>query len=118
MIITFALLGAYSLWFFFKAKTYHPLGLDELAIMWKTHKQKADCKASHIDTLLINNNEVVGYKCNCGTEYFQKRLITQKAHTFTNTKLMPAVTNKFTGALAIKSSMNAVCLNCSSIKQI
>ena len=118
MVSSFVILGAYSLWFFFKAKTYQPLGLDELALMWKTHKQKADCKASRIDTLLLNNNQVVGYKCDCGNNYYQKRLITQKAHTFTKTKLMPSVTKGFTGVLDIESSMRKADLNYAHLKQI
>ena len=118
VISSFVLLGAYSFWFFFKAKTYHPLCLDELALMWKIHKQNTDCKASHIDTLLFKNNEVVGYKCKCGNKFLQKRLITKKAHTFTRTKLTPSLTNKFTGVLEIKRSVETAGLNCSHIKQL
>ena len=80
---TLATLGAYSTWYFFKAQTYHPLTLDELALMWKSHKHTAGCNASNIETLLIKNNEVVGYQCSCGAKYYQKRLITQRVHKFT-----------------------------------
>jgi hypothetical protein len=72
------ILGAYSSWFLFKAKTYQPLTLDDLALTWKLHKQHAGCKASRIHSLLTKNDKVVGFKCECGHEYLQKRLITQK----------------------------------------
>ena len=52
MIGSFALLGVYSIWYFFKAQTYQALTLDELALMWKAHKHDSGCKATHIETLL------------------------------------------------------------------
>jgi len=72
------ILGAYSFWYFFKAKTFQPLSLDDLALTWKLHKQKTGCTASCIHSLLTKNNEIVGFECDCGHEYLQKRLITQK----------------------------------------
>jgi hypothetical protein len=74
------LLGAYALWFVSKAKTFQPLTLDELAVAWKLHKREADCNASQIHDLLVRKNEVVGFKCDCGYEWLQKRPITQKVH--------------------------------------
>ena len=118
MIGSFVLLGAYSIWYFFKAKTYHPLGLQELALMWKTHKHTSGCNASTIDTLLLKNNEVVGYKCSCGTKYYQKRLITQRAHTFTKNKLMPNITSRFTSVSELTRSMDQLGLNYSNIKRV
>jgi len=117
MISSLLILGTYSIWYFFKAQTYQPLGLDDLALMWKTHKHKTGCKASIIETLLLKNNEVVGYKCSCGNKYYQKRLITQKVHSLTN-KIIPTVTNKFTGVSELNNSMEQAGLNYSHIKQI
>ena len=71
-------LATYTIWFLFKAKTYQPLTLDDLAITWKLHKQKTKCNADHIQTLLKNNNKIIGFKCRCGYEFKQKRLITQE----------------------------------------
>jgi hypothetical protein len=71
---------AYFLWFFFQAKTSQPLDLDDLALTWKLHKKQKGCKASRIHSLLTENEEVVGFKCECGYEFIQKRLITQKVH--------------------------------------
>jgi len=74
----FALL-AYFLWFFFKAKTSQPLNLDDLALTWKLHKQQKECTASRIYSLMTENDEVIGFRCECGYEFIQKRLITQKS---------------------------------------
>jgi len=73
------ILGAYSFWFFFKAKTLQPLSLDDLALTWKLHKQQTGCKASRIHSLITKSDEIVGFKCECGYEFLQKRLMTQKA---------------------------------------
>ena len=51
-------LTVYVLWFFFMAKTSQPLDLDNLALTWKLHKQKAGCTASRIQSLMIENEEV------------------------------------------------------------
>ena len=72
------ILGAYTFWFFTQAKTFQPFTLDDLALTWRLHKQHRNCRASRINSLLTKNNEVVGFKCDCGYEYRQKRLITQK----------------------------------------
>ena len=72
------LLGAYAFWFVSKAKTFQPLTLDELALTWKLHKHQTGCKSSYIHDLLVRNDEVVGFRCECGHEFLQKRLITQR----------------------------------------
>jgi len=75
----FALL-AYVLWFLFKAKTVQPLTLDDLALTWKVHKQQKGCNASRIHSLIKENDEIVGFRCECGYEFIQKRLISQRSH--------------------------------------
>ncbi len=72
-------LVAYALWYFFKAKTVQPITLDELALTWKIHKQRDGCNASRIHSLIKKKNEVVGFRCECGYKFIQKRLITQKS---------------------------------------
>jgi hypothetical protein len=44
------------------------------------HKQQTGCTASRINSLLTRNNEVIDFKCECGYEFQQTRLITQKVH--------------------------------------
>jgi len=74
------LLGAYAFWFVSKAKTFQPITLDELACAWKLHKREANCSAAQIHDLLVKKGEVVGFRCDCGYEWLQKRLISQKVH--------------------------------------
>ena len=71
-------LVAYAMWFLFRAKTFQSLTLDDLALTWKLHKQRTGCTASRINSMLKNDDEVVGFKCDCGYEFLQKRLITQR----------------------------------------
>jgi len=73
-------LAAYVLWFLFRAKTVQPLTLDDLALTWKVHKQQKGCTASRIHSLIKENDEVIGFSCECGYEFIQKRLITQTSH--------------------------------------
>jgi hypothetical protein len=71
-------LVVYVVWFIFKAKTVQPLTLDDLALTWKVHKQQTGCTASRIHGLIKENDEVIGFKCDCGYEFIQKRLISQR----------------------------------------
>ncbi|MCW4016480.1 MAG: hypothetical protein NWF06_08935 [Candidatus Bathyarchaeota archaeon] len=73
-----AALVAYVFWFIFKAKTVQPLTLDDLALTWKVHKQQTGCKSSRIHGLIKENDEIIGFKCDCGYEFIQKRLISQR----------------------------------------
>jgi len=68
------------MWFLFKAKTVQPLTLDDLALTWKVHKQQKGCNASRIHSLIKENDEIVGFRCECGYEFIQKRLISQRSH--------------------------------------
>jgi hypothetical protein len=69
--------GVYSFWFLFQAETFQPLTLDDLALTWKVHKQEAGCNALRIHSLIVKDDKVVGFKCDCGFKFLQKRLITQ-----------------------------------------
>ena len=73
--VTFAV---YCFWYFFMAKTFQPLTWDNLALTWRLHKQETGCKASRVHSLLTSNDEVIGFKCWCGYEFRQRRLITQR----------------------------------------
>src|SRR4030067_1180730 len=71
-------LAVYCFWYFFMAKTFQPLTWDNLALTWRLHKQQTGCTASRIHSLLTSDDEVVGFKCWCGCEFRQRRLITQR----------------------------------------
>jgi hypothetical protein len=78
--IVWLALTFYITWFLFGAKTYQSLTLDDLALQWKLHKQKTGCTATRIRSMIKRNGKIVGFKCNCGYEFYQKRLITQRVN--------------------------------------
>ncbi|MDG6222025.1 MAG: hypothetical protein QCH99_02040 [Candidatus Bathyarchaeota archaeon] len=89
--ITWTCLGTYIAWYIFKAKTHHPLSIEELTLTWQIHKNQARCNASTIHTIHVKNNSIVGFTCDCGYNYLQKRLITQKITAETQPKTETAL---------------------------
>ena len=87
-LIFWVALVSYVFWFLFKAETLHPMNLDDLALTWRMHKLETGCKASRINSLLTIKNETVGFKCECGYEFIQKRLISQKAPAYLEKKTL------------------------------
>jgi hypothetical protein len=81
-------LGVYVFWYLVKAKDFQPLTLDDLALTWRLHKHQSGCKASCVHDLLTRNDQVVGFKCDCGYKFLQKRLISQRVHVFAHTSLL------------------------------
>lgn len=76
-------LGVYVFWYIVKAEDFQPLTLDDLALTWKLHKHQTGCKSSCIQDLLVRNDQAVGFRCECGHEFLQKRLITQRVKVVT-----------------------------------
>jgi len=111
-------LVTYAIWYLFKAKTIQPLTLDDLALTWKIHKHQTKCKASHIHTLLVKDNEVVGFKCECGHETIQKRLITQNVSTYLKGSIPLSLSPKIKSVLNTKNSLENLGLQYSHIKRI
>jgi len=64
-----------------------PIGLNDLALTWRMHKRNTGCKAKRIQSMITLNNETVGFRCECGYEFIQKRLISQKAPDYPMKKL-------------------------------
>jgi len=104
-------LGAYVFWFIAKAKDYQSLTLDELALSWKLHKHETGCKSSCIHDLLVRNDDVVGFRCECGHEYLQKRLISQSLK-------ISAQPGRFVSLQNVTGTMENLGLVCMNIKQI
>jgi len=97
-------LSVYVVWFFFKAKTVQPLTIDDLALTWKLHKQKSGYKSSRIHGLIKENDEIVGFKCDCGYKFIQKRLITQrstKTTFYTTTDIQQRSDENFSTTLSL-----------------
>jgi hypothetical protein len=71
-------LTVYCIWYLFLAKTVQPLTFVDVALTWRLHKQQTGCSASQVSSVLERNGEVIGFKCECGYKFLQKRLITQR----------------------------------------
>ena len=105
----------YSFWYFFKAKNFQPLTLDNLALTWKIHKQQTKCKAAYIHTLIVKNHNVVGFKFQCGSKYLAKRQITQRTHNFRGTAELSA---KITSLQKTTSTLQNLGIQYLKIKQL
>jgi len=86
MALLWLTLAAYSSWFLLKAKTLQPLTLENLAIKWKLHKQETGCTTKRLHSMIKRKNKIIGFKCNCGYEFLQQRLITQRVKKQTITE--------------------------------
>jgi endonuclease I len=69
---------SFIIWYLFSAKTYQPVSKTEISVRWKIHKTNSSCKSKKVEYLTKKNKKLVGFKCGCGFEFKQKRLITQK----------------------------------------
>ena len=111
-------LGAYMLWYFFKAKTIQPLTMDALAITWKVHKKQTGCTASHVNTILVKENKIVGFKCECGYNYMQKRLIVQKADSDVKDDIAPKLSKRISSLVDTENSLKHLGVEYSSIRKV
>jgi hypothetical protein len=66
--------AVYAAWYFTSAKHYAPLTLDEAKILWKIHKKDAKCRARKMQ-IVSRGAKIIGFKCECGYKYLQKRPI-------------------------------------------
>lgn len=96
MCIFWFIFGAYSFWFFARAKKLESLTLDDLVILWKIHKQQAGCNVplSKVKPIVNNrSNEFSGFKCECGYKYMSKRPIVQR-HAFERNMFISTSVNR------------------------
>lgn len=67
--------------YLFFAKTYQSVSKDDIALRSTIHKNNSKCNSKKIEYLQQKNDCIYGFKCGCGFEFKQKRLITQKSST-------------------------------------
>jgi len=65
-------LGCTIAWYLLSAKKYHAITIEELQMLWKTHKQFNHCTAKEFEPI-HKGKKLVGYKCQCGYKHLQKR---------------------------------------------
>lgn len=105
-------LGAYVFWYVVKAKDFQPMTLDDLALTWRLHKHQAGCKSSCIHDLLVRDDEIVGFRCGCGHEFIQKRLITQRPKVAIQYSTPVSLQN----ATDTMKNLGLTCLNIKNVK--
>jgi hypothetical protein len=64
--------GCVIAWYMLSAKRYHSINPQELAMLWKTHKQFNLCDAEEFEPI-VKGKKIVGYRCQCGHEHLQER---------------------------------------------
>jgi hypothetical protein len=82
--------AAYAIWYFTSAKHYAPLTPNEAKMLWKIHKQTAKCEGRKWREI-HRGRKIVGFTCECGYKYMQKRPIVAGAP-------QPAITQSTTTA--------------------
>jgi len=68
---------SYFCWYTFFGKTKQPLTSKEVNLMFVIHKRQTGCTGKKINNLLLDRGKVVGFSCECGYKYEQKRLLSQ-----------------------------------------
>lgn len=104
VIISFITYIIYYFWYSFFGKTKQPLTLNEVDLLFVLHKKQAACTGTKISDLLLESGKVVGFKCECGYKYEQKRFLAQKV-------LRPFASDEFSGwvnpnEIEVKSETN------------
>jgi len=66
--------AAYTTWYLTSAKQYAPLTLEEARLLWKIHKQEAQCKAKRWREIR-HRGKIIGFQCECGYKHVQKKPI-------------------------------------------
>ena len=64
----------YTTWYLTSAKDYAPMAWEEAKMLWKIHKQNAECNAKKWRVIRCRG-EIVGFECTCGYRHVQKRPI-------------------------------------------
>jgi len=67
-------LALYTAWYITSAKDYAPLTHEEAELLWKIHIINTGCKAKRWREI-HRRGKTVGFECECGHRYVQKRPI-------------------------------------------
>lgn len=89
VIIIWICFIAYATWYFTSAKHYAPLTPKEAKLLWKIHKQAAECSSRRWREIR-RGKKIIGFACECGYKYMQKRPIV-------TSKPQPVITQPLTG---------------------
>jgi|YelNatPaOPRAMG01_1025707.scaffolds.fasta_scaffold50834_1 hypothetical protein len=71
--------AAYFLWLISSAKHVTPITLEEAKVLWSIHRQKDNCRCRKWVPVTRRNGSVIGFKCECGYKYTQKKPVVSRA---------------------------------------
>lgn len=57
------------------AKRTVPITIEDVKVMWTLHKQNSNCKCRKWRPLQHKKGKVIGFQCECGYKYKQKKPI-------------------------------------------
>jgi hypothetical protein len=67
-------LGLFVAWFLLSAQRSVAISPEEAEMLWKIHKQKAQCNAKKYEAI-TRRGKTMGFKCECGHKHIQKKHI-------------------------------------------
>jgi hypothetical protein len=70
-----ALFAVYAVWYATSAKRNVPITVNDARILWKTHKKSTNCAGHKWRLIECRGGKVLGFECECGYKYTQKRHI-------------------------------------------
>jgi len=65
----------YLLWYITSAKRDALITVNDAKVLWKLHKQSANCTGHKWRRVTCKSGKVLGFECECGYKYTQKRLL-------------------------------------------
>lgn len=74
----------YLVWYITSAKCDAPLTVNDAKVLWKMHKQSTNCAGHKWRRIRCKSGKVLGFECECGYKYTQKRLISSSLHRVNN----------------------------------
>lgn len=70
---SWALFTCYLLWYATSAKRNVPITINDAKMLWKIHKQSANCAGHKWRLITRRSGKIQGFECECGYKYTQIR---------------------------------------------
>jgi hypothetical protein len=75
VLTVWAFFTGYLVWYVTSAKHDAPITVNDARVLWKMHKQNTNCAGHKCRRITCKSGKVLGFECECGYKYTQKRLI-------------------------------------------
>ncbi|MEM1539296.1 MAG: hypothetical protein QXW82_00735 [Candidatus Bathyarchaeia archaeon] len=81
VVVLWACFATYATWYLVKAEEYAPLSREEVRFLWRIHRRDSKCQSFRWREIVFNGR-IVGFECECGHRYVQKRPIALREPSF------------------------------------